>query len=70
MDNKMGVAPHELFELHEILAAEVTAAQKMQANLAVVKDPELRSFMEDAITARQRRTNKIQQLMSGARTMQ
>lgn len=70
MASKPGIAPHELFELHEILAAEVTAARKMQANMAVVKDQDLKMFMQDAIAARQRRTNKIQHFMNSARTVQ
>ena len=70
MNCKPGVAPHELLALHEFLAAEVAAAQKMQANLAAVKDAELKAFMKDAIAARQRRAGRIEQLMSGARTLQ
>lgn len=69
MDDMPGLAPHEFFGLHEILAAEVTAARKMQANMAVVQDRDLKAFMQDAIAARQRRTNRIQQLMNGVRTM-
>lgn len=58
------ITPHEALELHEILAGEVTAAQKMLANLKAVHDNDIRSFMEEAITARQRRANQIQQLLT------
>jgi hypothetical protein len=63
---KTGPAPHELFALHALLAAEAAAARKMQANMAAVRDRELKLFMQEAVAVRQRRANKIRQLMGGA----
>lgn len=61
-----GMAPHELLELHEILASEAAAAQKMKASMAVIKDNELRTFVEDAAAARQRRVSEIERIISNA----
>jgi len=56
-------APVELLEFHERLSAEVAAAQKMLTSLAVINNGELREFMKNAITARQRRANEIARLL-------
>ena len=62
-----GMAPHEMLELHEILTSEAAAAQKMQASMAIVNDPELQAFMQDAVAARQRRVTQIETLISNVK---
>jgi len=43
------LALHELLELHEIINSEITCTKKLQANLALVTDKDLQSFMERSI---------------------
>lgn len=63
-----GMAPHELLELHEILASEAAAAQKLEVCLAATTDMDLRNFMHDAIAARQRRVSKIERMIGNVTT--
>jgi similar to spore coat protein len=52
MANLTKLAPHEALELHEIIRSEVTAATKLQASLAMVMDPELKTFMENVLKSK------------------
>lgn len=44
--------PHEASELHELIRSETICAKKMRANVGLVKDPDLRFFIQDAIDAK------------------
>jgi similar to spore coat protein len=48
----MKLTPHEALELHEIIRSEVTVTIKLQASLAMVMDPELKSFMEKVLQSK------------------
>lgn len=43
--------PHEIIEMHEVLASEITIAQKMQLAMQGVQDQELKGFLEKAEAA-------------------
>ena len=49
----MQLAPHEALELHEIIRSEITAATKIQASLAMVQDKDMKTFMQNCLTAKQ-----------------
>lgn len=50
--------PHEILELHEIIRSEVTCAKKTQANLSVVMDPALKSFLQNSLETKKAKINK------------
>jgi len=64
MANETRLAPHETLDLHELLDSGVTGAKIMQASLAMVKDPDLKSFMEDSLNAKKSRIQDMQRLIS------
>jgi similar to spore coat protein len=43
------LAPHETLEVHELLSSEINMAKKIQANIAMVKDEDLKSYMQDCL---------------------
>lgn len=57
-NNKL--APHEILELREMMSTEVLAIKKTQASLAMVKDLELKSFMERCLDAKQTNLSSMQ----------
>lgn len=46
MDKKMGLAPHEMLELRELMDSNLIGAKKIQASMAMIEDEELKSFAE------------------------
>lgn len=58
--------PHELLELHELLSAETTTAQKLQNAIATVQDAELKSFLTMSLDAKYKRITAMQQLVQNA----
>lgn len=50
--------PHEMMELHELIRCEVACAKKIQANLAIISDPDLKSFMQDSLERRKAKINQ------------
>lgn len=63
--NKSLFAPHELLELHELLAGEATAAQKLQTSLNLVQDAQLKTLMQASLTAKQTRISQVEQILNG-----
>ncbi len=55
-------APHEIFELHELLAAEIISAKKLQANLERTNNQELKEIIHSALQAKLGRIKEMQQL--------
>lgn len=49
---------HEMLELHEIIRSEVTCAKKIQANLAMISDPDLKAYMQDCLDRKKATINK------------
>ncbi|KUO62578.1 MAG: hypothetical protein APF84_02180 [Gracilibacter sp. BRH_c7a] len=49
MMNQDTLAPHETLELHEILRFKQTEIKKIKANMALVEDEKLRSYMQDCL---------------------
>lgn len=43
------LAPHETLELHEILRFKQTEIKKIKANMGLVQDEKLSSYMEDCL---------------------
>ena len=43
------LAAHEMLHLHELINSEITCTKKLQASIGIVKDPDLKSFMERSI---------------------
>lgn len=59
MDN-MKLAPHEAIEVREFVSQEMLGVKKINASMNMVNDPELKSYMQDSISAKQSALQKIQ----------
>ncbi len=53
MKQEMWLAPHEALELHEIIRSELTVVTKLQASLGLVKDPDIKTFMQTTLQTKQ-----------------
>lgn len=61
------IAPHEMLELHEIINSEITCTKKLQASLGIVKDLELKSFMERSIQLKKDTLNNYRDFYSNSK---
>lgn len=63
------LAPHEMLEVRELLNSEMVCLKKMEANMAAVKDQELKSFMQDSINSKNTRLQEMQGFINGVGLM-
>jgi hypothetical protein len=59
------LAPHEMLEVRELLNSEIVCLKKMEANMTVVKDQELKSFMQSSIDSKKTRLQEMQGFVNG-----
>lgn len=57
------IAPHEVMELHELLAFKNLCATKSATMAALVKDEELKGMLQQDFTASQSHIKELQTLM-------
>jgi similar to spore coat protein len=60
------IAPHETFELHEILTFKSVCATKSSAMVGIVKDDELRTLMEQDFTISQSQIKELRDLIQSS----
>ncbi|KNY29354.1 spore coat protein [Pseudobacteroides cellulosolvens] len=60
------IAPHEAFELHEILTFKNVCATKSATMAGLVKDQELKGLLEQDFSVAQGHIRELQDLMQGA----
>jgi similar to spore coat protein len=68
LQNNM-LAPHETLEVHELLRSELTCYKKLQANMSIVQDNELKQFMNEAMNSKQRSIEQLQQFIASGSAM-
>ena len=61
MNNK--IAPHETFEIHELLVFKSVCATKSKAMTAFAKDEELKSILLDDFAASQEQLKELRSLL-------
>jgi similar to spore coat protein len=61
--NQKGIAPHETFELHEILTFKNVCATKSATMAGLVKDPELKAMLQQDFTNSQGHIRELQSLI-------
>ncbi|MBC8016172.1 MAG: hypothetical protein H7X79_10585 [Sporomusaceae bacterium] len=62
MNSKAQLTPHEMLELHEIIRSEALCSKKIQTTLAIVDDPDLRSFMQLSLQSKKDTLTQYQAL--------
>ncbi|HEY9059962.1 MAG TPA: spore coat protein [Pseudobacteroides sp.] len=60
------IAPHETFELHELLTFKNVCATKSSAMAGLVKDEELRTLMQQDFTVSQGQIKELQDLIQSS----
>ena len=63
MDRARRLAPHETFELHELLTVKNICATKSSAMANLVKDEELKTLMRNDFTASQEHIRELRDLL-------
>ena len=63
MKDKKGIAPHEAFELHELLTFKNVCATKSATMSGLVKDEELKTMLQQDFTLSQGHIMELQNLM-------
>ncbi|GEM_PF-1153565 len=58
------LAPHEAAELHEIISGGVLGYKKLQASMPMVKDPELKTFIEESISGKKVELDEMQNFVN------
>ena len=66
MTDKKGIAPHEAFELHELLTFKNVCATKSATMAGLVKDEELKTMLQQDFTVSQGHIKELQNLMQGS----
>ncbi len=61
IENK--IAPHETFELHELLTFKSVSATKSEAMSGLVKDEELKAILREDFTESQKQIKELQSLL-------
>lgn len=57
------LAPHETFELHELLTFKNVCATKSATMASLVKDEELKSILQEDVTVSQSQIRELQDLI-------
>ena len=60
------LATHELLELRELMSTEIIGIKKTQASMSMVKDEELKSFMEKCLNSKKGNLESMQQFINKA----
>jgi len=60
------IAPHETFELHELLTFKNVCATKSSAMVGLVKDEELKTLMQQDFTVSQGQIKDLQDLIQSS----
>ncbi|MVX65159.1 hypothetical protein [Clostridium chromiireducens] len=68
--NNVGLAPHEMLELRELLDTNVIGVKKIQASMPMVEDDELKSFMERCLDSKKDNINSMQTFIENKINMQ
>lgn len=55
----MNLAPHEAIELREFIDQEIVSMKKTNANLQMVKDQDLKNFMQDSLNTKKTALKEI-----------
>ncbi len=63
MPDNNSLAPHEILELKELLSSEVLAMKKLQTSSSVVKDEQLKSYIETCMDSKKNKISDIQKFI-------
>ncbi len=66
MATEKGIAPHETFELHELLTFKNVCATKSVTMAGLVKDEELKTMLQNDFTVTQGQIKELQNLIQSS----
>ena len=60
MNGSTKLAPHETIELRELLGNEVLGYKKLNSNINMVQDNELKTFMQNCVNNKKTKIEELQ----------
>ena len=66
MERNTILTPHELLEVHELLASEMSSVRRLQDQMDMVQEQELKTFLQTSLTTKERRISQLQLLLGNA----
>lgn len=66
MTDRKGIAPHEAFEIHELLTFKNICATKSATMSGLVKDEELKTMLQQDFNISQGHIKELQNLLQGS----
>jgi hypothetical protein len=70
MDNNINLAPHEIMGLIELIDSNLIAAKKIQSSISMIKDEDLKSFMEKSLSNKKDNIDLINTFIENNMNMQ
>jgi hypothetical protein len=70
MDNNINLAPHEIMGLIELIDTNLIGAKKIQSSISMIKDEELKSFMEKSLSNKKDNIDLIKTFIENNMNMQ
>lgn len=70
MYNAKGLTPHDALELNEVMNGEMVTMKMMQLSVNMVQDPDLKTFIQKSLQAKQARMQEMQQFLLNNATSQ
>ncbi len=66
MNTGKRIAPHETFDLHELLVLKTVSATKSSVMAGLVKDEELKTILQQDLSATQEQIKELQSLLQSS----
>lgn len=64
MQNNVGLAPHEMLELHELMNSEIVSLKKTEASMSMVNDNELKNYIQQCLNSKKSALQQMQNFIS------
>lgn len=64
MQNNVGLAPHEMLELHELMNSEIVSLKRTEASMSMVNDNELKNYMQQCLNSKRSSLQQIQNFIN------
>lgn len=64
------IAPHEALELRELVSSQMVGVKKLQASINMVKDAELKGFMQAVVDSKVNSISELESFIQGSTVSQ
>lgn len=64
MQNNVGLAPHEMLELHELMNSEIVSLKRTESSMSMVNDNELKNYMQQCLNSKKLALQQMQNFIN------